>query len=237
MVTGHLISFSSQPGSVYPLRLCSLNSAAAEEPADPLNHRKDGRRRFGKICRKSQLKLTNRKNNLLHPHIQNLKKSWHPNTIKNQERVWRAEQADAAERRKLAELKQEISAERDREELHRIGQTSGVLPVAPAASSSSTSSMSMLAAAASSSGTDGKTGSGGKKLEWMYKGTDNLLNREEYLLGRQVDKSFEKQEAAEREAKQQELVGVTKPKNHVEHECIPFSIRQFHGASGAVSVD
>lgn len=170
--------------------------------------------------------------------MQNLKKSWHPNTIKNQERVWRAEQADAAEKRKLAELKQEISAERDREELHRIGRTSGVLPMTAASSSNATMSMlasSSGAAAAEStggsSGADRSASSGGKKLEWMYQGAQNLLNREEYLLGRQVDKSFEKQEAAEREAKQKELVGVAKPKNHVEHECIPFSIRQFHGSN------
>lgn len=129
--------------------------------------------------------------------------------MKNQERVWKAEQADAAEKRKLAELKQEISAERDREELHRIGQSSGVLPGG---------GLGISGGAASN-----------KKLEWMYKGTENLVNREEYLMGRQVDKSFEAQVAAEREAQQQALVGVTKPKNHVEHECIPFSIRQFHG--------
>lgn len=152
---------------------------------------------------------------------QNLKKSWHPNTIKNQERVWKAQQADAAEKRKLAELKQEISAERDREELHRIGQSSGVLP-----------SMQQLAA----SGVGGETSGGSKKLEWMYRGTENLLNREEYLLGRQVDKSFEKQAADEQRQQQQQTVGVVQPKNHVEHECIPFSIRQFHGAA-AVSLN
>lgn len=117
--------------------------------------------------------------------------------MKNQERVWRAEQADAAEQRKLAELQKEISDERNREELKRIGQTSGVLAA-----------------------TDEK------KLEWMYKGSTEILNREDYLLGRQVDKNFEKQDAAEKE---QQLVGVTVPKNHVEHECIPFSIRSYHG--------
>lgn len=125
-----------------------------------------------------------------------MKKSWHPHTIKNQERVWRAEQADAAEKRKLAELQKEISDERSREELKRIGQTSGVLAA-----------------------TDEK------KLEWMYKGSQELLNREEYLLGRQVDRTFEKADAAEKE----QMVGMTVPKNHVEHECIPFSIRSYHG--------
>lgn len=117
--------------------------------------------------------------------------------MKNQERVWRAEQADAAEKNKLAELQREISDERNREELKRIGQTSGVLAMGDE-----------------------------KKLEWMYKGSTELLNREEYLLGRQIDKTFEKQDAVEKE---QQMVGMTVPKNHVEHECIPFSIRSYHG--------
>lgn len=116
--------------------------------------------------------------------------------MKNQERVWKAERVDAAERQKLAELQKEITDERNREELKRAGQSSGVLPV-----------------------TDEK------KLEWMYKDSE-LLNRDEYLLGRSIDKSFEIQDAAEKEKSQ---VGVTVPKNHVEHECIPFSIRAYHG--------
>lgn len=131
--------------------------------------------------------------------FQNLKKSWHPQTMKNQERVWKAEQANAAEKRRLHELQQEIQSERNREELKRIGQGSGILA------------------------TDDD-----KRLEWMYKGPDRI-NREDYLTGRQIDKHFEKQD---QEEKQQEhnLIGVTVPKNHVEHECIPFSIRAFRGA-------
>lgn len=50
---------------------------------------------------------------------------------------------------------------------------------------------------------------GGKpKLEWMYKTGSDLINRDEYLTGRKVDKQFE------------EIEG----KNHVEHEVIPHSI-------------
>lgn len=112
--------------------------------------------------------------------------------------MYEAEQADAAERRKLHELQREIEHERNFEELKRIGQNSGVLA------------------------TDDS-----KRLEWMYKGSENSLNREEYLTGRSVDKHFEDQEKIER---QKDLVGVTVPKNHVEHECIPFSIRAYSGA-------
>lgn len=35
----------------------------------------------------------------------NMKKSWHVNTLSNIERVWKAEQKDAAEKRKIEELR------------------------------------------------------------------------------------------------------------------------------------
>lgn len=117
--------------------------------------------------------------------------------MKNQERVWKAEQADAAEKRKVFELQREIQNERDREELKRIGQSSGVL----------------------------RSGGDDKKLEWMYKGQS--LNREDYLTGRAVDKHFEQEDSKEKETA---AFGITVPKNHVEHECIPFSIRNFKDA-------
>lgn len=62
--------------------------------------------------------------------------------MKNQERVWKAEQAKQEEERKLNDLRKEITEERDREQLRRLGENSGVL--------------------ASSNG-------GEAKLEWMYK--------------------------------------------------------------------
>uniref|UniRef100_A0A1B0CUI4 Putative pre-mrna-splicing factor cwc25 n=1 Tax=Lutzomyia longipalpis TaxID=7200 RepID=A0A1B0CUI4_LUTLO len=133
----------------------------------------------------------------------NAKKSWHPNTLKNQERVWKVEQADAAEKRKLAELQREITDERNREELKKLAHTSGVIDM----------------------GDD-------KKLEWMYRGPTESVNREEYLLGRAVDRTFEQLTEADNQ-----MIGVTVPKNHVEHECIPFSIRAFRGAEGGEQVD
>ncbi|XP_052895093.1 pre-mRNA-splicing factor CWC25 homolog [Anopheles moucheti] len=126
----------------------------------------------------------------------NTKKSWHPNTMKNQERVWKAEQQEAAEKRRLNELRREIDEERNREELKSIGQKSGILP----------------------------TDDSDKKLEWMYRGPSQLVNREEYLLGRTIDKTFEELDAQEKASNS--TFGVAQPKNHVEHECIPFSIRQ-----------
>lgn len=46
----------------------------------------------------------------------NLKKSWHPSTIRNQEKVWKAEQQDEDEKRKVAELQKELQEQRDKEE-------------------------------------------------------------------------------------------------------------------------
>lgn len=50
---------------------------------------------------------------------------------------------------------------------------------------------------------------GNPKLEWMYKTGQDLLNREEYLTGRKVDKQFEE---------------LTSEQNCVEHEVLPASI-------------
>jgi hypothetical protein len=38
----------------------------------------------------------------------------------------------------------------------------------------------------------------GKPMDWMYEGPSALVNREDYLLGRKVDKSFELMEANEK---------------------------------------
>lgn len=51
------------------------------------------------------------------------------------------------------------------------------------------------------------------------------MEREEYLLGRAVDKTLEQLNDEEKQ-KQQGLVAP--PKNRVEHECIPPSIRDFN---------
>ncbi|KAH8272340.1 hypothetical protein KR026_005727, partial [Drosophila bipectinata] len=141
----------------------------------------------------------------------NLKKSWHPNTMKNQERVWKAEEQAKMEEQKLQDLRKEINEERDREELKRLGESSGVL-----------------------SGSGGAAGEA--KLEWMYKNSTELINREEYLLGRKIDKSFETLQAEERR-QEQNVIGVKQSINHVEHECVPFSIRQYRNLQSNEQVD
>lgn len=62
--------------------------------------------------------------------------------MKNQEKVWKAEQAKTQEEKKLNDLRKEIEEEKNREELKRIGRESGVL---------------------------GINNQGDKKLDWMYK--------------------------------------------------------------------
>lgn len=58
---------------------------------------------------------------------QNLKKSWHPQTMKNIERVWKAEQKYEAERKKIEELQKELKEERAREEMTRYAEDSGAI--------------------------------------------------------------------------------------------------------------
>lgn len=58
---------------------------------------------------------------------QNLKKSWHPQTLKNIERVWKAEQKHEAERKKIEELQKELKNERAREEMTRYAQETGAV--------------------------------------------------------------------------------------------------------------
>lgn len=51
-----------------------------------------------------------------------------------------------------------------------------------------------------------------KKLDWMYKGPNEMINREEYLLGKPVDKAFEEMAQVEKEIELNRA-----PKNHVEY--------------------
>ncbi|XP_076176652.1 uncharacterized protein LOC143151434 [Ptiloglossa arizonensis] len=125
----------------------------------------------------------------------NLKKSWHPSTMKNIEKVWKAEQQQNQEKKKIAELKKEIEMEKDREDMKKYAEEQGVIEKKD-----------------------------DKKLDWMYKGPNQLINREEYLLGRPIDKSFEQMVQAEKDAEVNHV-----PRNHVEHECIPPSLRFFSG--------
>ena len=58
---------------------------------------------------------------------QNLKKSWHPSTFQNLEKVWKAEQRHDQERKKIEQLQQEIREERTREDMHRAAVDSGLI--------------------------------------------------------------------------------------------------------------
>ncbi|XP_004633744.1 pre-mRNA-splicing factor CWC25 homolog [Octodon degus] len=99
----------------------------------------------------------------------NLKKSWHPQTLRNVEKVWKAEQKHEAERKKIEELQRELREERAREEMQRYAEDVGAVRKKE------------------------------EKLDWMYQGPGGMVSRDEYLLGRPIDKYvFEKMD--EREA-------------------------------------
>lgn len=54
----------------------------------------------------------------------NMKKSWHPVLLVNQERVWKAEKVANEEKKMLAQLRKEREEERQLEELHRLQEAS-----------------------------------------------------------------------------------------------------------------
>uniref|UniRef100_A0A3P8T4E1 CWC25 spliceosome associated protein homolog n=1 Tax=Amphiprion percula TaxID=161767 RepID=A0A3P8T4E1_AMPPE len=90
----------------------------------------------------------------------NLKKSWHPQTMKNIERVWKAEQKYEAERKKIEELQKELKEERAREEMTRYAEETGAIKKKD------------------------------DRLDWMYQGPAGQVSRDEYLMGRPIDKQI-----------------------------------------------
>lgn len=59
--------------------------------------------------------------------LQNLKKSWHPSTMRNMEKVWKAEQKHGQEQRRIAELQREIREERAKEDIQKHAEDKGVI--------------------------------------------------------------------------------------------------------------
>ncbi|KAG2172835.1 hypothetical protein INT43_000185 [Umbelopsis isabellina] len=55
----------------------------------------------------------------------NLKKSWHPSTFKNQERVWKEERKNAEEQAKIDQMRKELEEERQVQELQRMQENAG----------------------------------------------------------------------------------------------------------------
>ncbi|XP_046961310.1 pre-mRNA-splicing factor CWC25 homolog [Vanessa cardui] len=93
----------------------------------------------------------------------NTKKTWHPSTMKNQERVWKAEQAAAEEKKRIIELERERAQERDREELNALAKQN---------------------AHSNSEAND-------NRLRWMYDKPDKKVQDEDYLLGKAIDRNFD----------------------------------------------
>lgn len=56
------------------------------------------------------------------------KKGWHTGSLRNLEKVWKAEQKDVEEKKKLDELKKQIASDREAEELQRLREQAGLAP-------------------------------------------------------------------------------------------------------------
>ncbi|KAJ3021435.1 RNA-splicing factor [Thoreauomyces humboldtii] len=98
----------------------------------------------------------------------NLKKSWHPGTLRNQEKVWKKERDADEEKKKLDQLLKEKNEERQLMELQALNEATG------------------------------RTKKHAERLDWMYSagpgGNKQIIDddREAYLLGRKrVDKMVE----------------------------------------------
>ena len=104
--------------------------------------------------------------------------------MKNMEKVWKAEQQDHQEKKRIAELKREIEMEKDKEDMTKFAMDQGVIEKKD-----------------------------DKKLDWMYKGPNQMVSRDDYLLGKPIDKQFEQMAQAEKEAEKMNRA----PKNHVEY--------------------
>lgn len=55
----------------------------------------------------------------------NLKKSWHPATFKNQERVWIQEKKRKEEEAKIEQMRKELAEERQLQDLQRMQEDAG----------------------------------------------------------------------------------------------------------------
>ncbi|XP_032529494.2 pre-mRNA-splicing factor CWC25 homolog [Danaus plexippus] len=111
----------------------------------------------------------------------NTKKAWHPSNLKNQERVWKAEQAAAAEKKRIEELERERAQERDREELNALSRQN--------VNTNTTQE---------------------NRLHWMYDKPDKQVQQEDYLLGKAIDKNYDqgdKQDQNEIPAVSRRVVG------------------------------
>ncbi|KAJ3195675.1 RNA-splicing factor, partial [Dinochytrium kinnereticum] len=96
----------------------------------------------------------------------NLKKSWHPGTLRNVEKVYLKERAADEEKKKLAQLQKEIEEQRAVQELQQLQESSGKIKKRQ------------------------------ERLDWMYGGPGSSAqvaeDREAYLLGKKkVDKLVE----------------------------------------------
>ncbi|KAL9302750.1 putative CBF1-interacting co-repressor CIR domain-containing protein [Arabidopsis thaliana] len=56
------------------------------------------------------------------------KKGWHTGSIRNVEKVWKAEQKHEAEQKKIEELRLQIQQEKERSEFRAIQEQAGLVP-------------------------------------------------------------------------------------------------------------
>lgn len=119
--------------------------------------------------------------------------------MKNIERVWKAEQKYEAERKKIEELQKELKDERSREEMTRYAEETGAIKsvlrhiqfafvwVETKKEHLRAVVFFFICADAHRKRDD--------RLDWMYQGAAGQVSRDEYLMGRTIDKQITDQYA------------------------------------------
>ena len=118
--------------------------------------------------------------------------------------MWKAEQRHESEQKKIAQLQQELQEERAREEMQRTAIDAGVIKLV------TTCALHLFGGClADCDDLSFFCRQKDDRVDWLYSGPGSSVNREEYLLGRKIDRLVDPTLAEEEREKQVRWFGIT----------------------------